>query len=241
MTYCPAVFWLFFFFLAPVITVCVTGCARHACRAQISGLRISRRDSAHAVCWVHLHPRYFPHPLHFGAATLMWVKVMWLFIVEYLLWLLNWCPKYPTLTVFWPPSDPGYNPSEFTSALIIDSPFYYKQNEDISNQGSETEQASEDKGSACPRGPRGPAGPPGIEVGSEIFSCSTADHSHTICNVSVAQPSWFLSAAHLPQSVLERASPGSNPNKHHSLILPNLNLRVPAGDGDFCATCIAAH
>lgn len=68
--------------------------------------------------------------------------------------------------------DPWVTPiktsQSFTSALIINSSFYYTQNEDISNPGSETEQGGEERGSACPRGPRGPAGPPGIEVG-----CST--------------------------------------------------------------------
>lgn len=56
----------------------------HAHLAQLSDPRSSRRDSAHAVYWVRLHPHCFLHPLHFGAATLMWVKVMWLSIVEYL-------------------------------------------------------------------------------------------------------------------------------------------------------------
>lgn len=48
---------------------------------QLSDLKSNRRDSAHAVCWVHLHHHCFLHPLHFGAATHQWV--MWLFIVEY--------------------------------------------------------------------------------------------------------------------------------------------------------------
>lgn len=56
----------------------------HAHLAQLSDPRSSRGDSAHAVYWVRLHPHCFLHPLHFGAATLMWVKVMWLSIVEYL-------------------------------------------------------------------------------------------------------------------------------------------------------------
>ena len=56
----------------------------HAHLVQLSGPRSSRADSAHAVYWVRLHPHYFLHPLLFGAATVMWVKVMWLSIVEYL-------------------------------------------------------------------------------------------------------------------------------------------------------------
>lgn len=76
---------------------------------------------------------------------------------------------------------------------LIASSFYYIQNEDISNQGSETEQGGGgDKGSTCPRGPRGPAGPPGIEVGIfSIFSCNTAHHAHTACCARVSQPPWF--------------------------------------------------
>lgn len=67
-------------------------CWLHAHIAQVSDPRSSRRDSAHAVYWVRLHPHCFLHPLHFGAATLMWVKVMWLSIVEYLFmcpWLIS--------------------------------------------------------------------------------------------------------------------------------------------------------
>ena len=151
-------------------------CRRRLCdwlrarRAQLSGLGSSRRDSAHAVCWVCLHPRYFLHPLHFGAAMFMWVKVMWLFIVEYLLLPLLLMSEIPDpaglLTPAWPQLQRRFPHPPLSGALIIDSPFYYIQNEDVSNQDSESEQAGEDKGSACPRGPRGPAGPPGIEVGS---------------------------------------------------------------------------
>lgn len=79
----------------------------------------------------------------------------------------------PALTVSRPLSDPGS--SEFTSASNIDPPFYFIQNEDFSDEGDETEQGGEDKGSACPRGPRGPVGPPGIEVGSKnlVTQCCT--------------------------------------------------------------------
>lgn len=105
MTFDPAVFFSVF----GTCHHCLCDWVR-ARRAQISGLRSSRRDSAHAVCWVRLHPRYFLHPLHFGAAMLMWVKVMWLFIVEYLPFLPWLMSEIPHPYCLWPLSDPGYTP-----------------------------------------------------------------------------------------------------------------------------------
>lgn len=193
MTYYPAVFGLFFFF----------SCGLVAC-VPCTALRSQEQQKRLSPCCLMSPP---PPPL-FPPPPSLWRRHVHVSLSHVTFYCeisavasLVDTRNNPTLTVCWPLSDPGYNPSEITSALIIDSPFYYIQNEDVSNQDSETEQAGE--GSACPRGPHGPAGPPGIEVGSKIFSCSRAHHTHTACNVSVAQPPWFLSAAHLPPSALK--------------------------------------
>lgn len=153
----------------------------HACVSQLSDPRSSKRDSTHAVYWVHLHPRCFLHPLHFGAATLMWVKVMWLSIVEYMRveMSLGFFQTGPMLSSF----DPSINcwfRLQGESALLWDDfrkicpkitviRIFYLQNEDNFYDGGESELGNEDSGSSCVRGPPGPAGPPGPQVGSQIL------------------------------------------------------------------------
>lgn len=111
----------------------------------------------------------------------------------------------------------------------IDSPFCFIQNEDFSDEGDETEQGGEDTGSACPRGPRGPVGPPGIEVGSKNLVTQCLHITPTLSvKLALAQPPWCWSAS-TPASI--RFSKSFTANQHPNLILPNPNLRVPAGDG----------
>lgn len=175
-------------FLAPGITARVTGCMRAVHRCQVS----AAAEEIQPVLFAESTPTpaISSAPFTLAPPCSCESKSCNFLLQNICGCFLGWSEiahPYCFLTSERPPP----------RALIMESPFYYVQNEDILNQGGETEQGSEDDGSACARGPRGPAGPPGIEVGSKIFSCSTAHLPHTACNVSAARPFWFLSAAHL--------------------------------------------
>lgn len=90
--------------------------------------------------------------------------------------------------------------------------------------------AAETKVPPAPEAPAGLLDPLALRLAPKLLSRSAAHNTPAVCNASAAQPPWCRSAAHLPPSVSERASPA---NQHPNLMLPNPNLRVPAGDGGF--------